>query len=162
MIEKKVNIFDEIKNPDHLNKLILLLITTNGVVKNNGDLVMGAGLAKEAVNKFKELNLPKILGIRVSKNGNIPSVINTNNPLLKLISFPTKNNWKDNSKISLIENSMKHLVNIIYHENFKNYIIITGRPGCSLGGLNWDLVKKVLQRFEISKNMIVCDNQGNL
>lgn len=155
MIEIYRDIFKEIEN--HKDKLILLLITTNGVIKNNGELVMGAGLAKQACLKFKELELPKILGELVSKFGNKPYLIDTYNSFIKLISFPTKNNWKDKSKLSLIENSMKELANIINKNGFKDYVILSGKMGCMNGGLSWEIVKMLVEGFEISKNMVVCD-----
>ena len=141
MIEKSVDIFEEIKNHNYFDKQIFLLIPTNGVVKNNGDLVMGAGLAKTFVEKFSYLDLPGILGKHIINKGNQPCLIKTKNPFIDLISFPTKNNWKNCSKLSIIENSMKCLTNII-NDFDKDYIIITSKLRCGLGGLNWLSVKK--------------------
>ena len=53
---------------------------------------------------------------------------------------------------------MKCLTNII-NDFDKDYIIITSKLGCGLGGLNWLSVKKILEQFEISNNMIVCNKQ---
>jgi hypothetical protein len=45
-----------------------LIITTNGFVKNNGRAVMGRGCAREARDKYKDLDL--ILGEKIKKGGN--------------------------------------------------------------------------------------------
>ena len=47
-------------------------ITTNGIVKKNGDTVMGAGISKEAVERAKaefSVNIAKILGDKLRRNG---------------------------------------------------------------------------------------------
>src|SRR5687767_10030200 len=83
------------------------LITTNGVVKSNGELVMGAGVAKQAKEKYP--NLPKVLGQYVSLYGNRPFIL-TNE---KLITFPTKEHFKEDSDLILIEKSAKFIVDIV-------------------------------------------------
>ena len=46
----------------------VIAIPTNGIVKSNGDAVMGAGLAKDAASRFPDL--PKWLGDRLKQFGN--------------------------------------------------------------------------------------------
>lgn len=45
-----------------------IVIPTNGVLKANGDAVMGAGLAKQAAQRFP--TLPKLLGQAIRDTGN--------------------------------------------------------------------------------------------
>lgn len=45
-----------------------IVIPTNGVLKANGDAVMGAGLAKQAAQQFP--TLPKLLGQAIHDTGN--------------------------------------------------------------------------------------------
>ncbi len=131
MIEKVGNIWQ--------TSCEVIVITTNGVVKSNGELVMGKGIAKDA--KWKYPSLPKIWGNYVSKYGNgvysYKTSINTT-----LFSLPTKHHWRDKSDIKLIVKSIKQL--IVETEDF-NHIAIP-RPGCSNGGLNWEIdVKPVIE-----------------
>lgn len=57
------NIFNLIKEGDALT------IPTNGIVKQNGELIMGAGFAKEINSKAKE-EIAKYLGKKVLQYGN--------------------------------------------------------------------------------------------
>lgn len=69
---------------------------------------------------------------------------------LKLISFPTKNHWKDPSQLPWIEKGLISLRELILEEGITNI----GIPmlGCGYGGLNWDevrpLIEKHLSRLE--------------
>jgi hypothetical protein len=112
--------------PSHGN--ILRCITTNGIVKSNGDLVMGAGIAKEASRRYMEL--PHIFGDKVDERGNHVYIIEK----YGIASFPTKNHWRDPSDINLIAQSCRELV----HFGKKWEYILLPRPGCGLGGLDWD------------------------
>lgn len=122
-------------------------ITTNGIVKKNGELVMGAGIALEAAKRFPEL--PARLGKNVSIFGNIPYIFHE----WKIISFPTKNHWKDPSSLELIEKSAKE---ILTFANILGIISISlTRPGCGLGKLDWADVKPVLDKY-FDDRFIVC------
>jgi len=128
------------------------VITTNGVVKSNGYLVMGAGNALQATQKFPDL--PKILGTKVTKGGNHCYIVN-----FQIISFPTKHHWKDASDIKLIENSAKELrilIDLLTVKKASEGIssledielkIVMPPPGCGLGGLKWEDVKKVIEPY---------------
>lgn len=133
-----------------------ICITTNGVVRSDGKAVMGAGIALAAAKKYPWL--PDILGNCLTAFGNevhfltqdkypctamqigignrpiciIDSTVRLNYDIL---SLPTKHNWRDNSDIVLIERSCKQLVQIADDRGWKS--IVSVRPGCSNGGLNW-------------------------
>ena len=89
-------------------KTDLLVFTTNGVVKADGSLVMGKGIAKLVRDEYKEFNLNKTLGEAVSKRGNEPFLVVEppfiNKPVY-LLSFPTKNHWRDKSDLDIIKRS---------------------------------------------------------
>lgn len=152
MIEIKGDLFKEAEKLSK-NNLVLACVTTNGVIKSNGNLVMGAGIAKIAADIYKEL--PSYFGKLVIEKGNIPHLFNTQNPLLKILSFPTKDDWKKPSRKSLIEYSMKGIIN--YYNDYKNCKVIMPKPGCSLGGLNWNEVKPILEQFNLNDDFIICD-----
>lgn len=116
-----------------------ICITTNGIVKDNGALVMGAGIAKEALDMFPGIQFK--LGEIVRKYGNIPAICGIKNGT-RIVSFPTKNDFKDPSDIFLIKKSAQMIARITTDQNW-GYVAIP-RPGCGCGKLEWDDVKKIL------------------
>jgi len=131
-------------------------ITTNGIVKQNGELVMGRGVALQAMQRYPRL--PYILGSYVKSSGNIVYYLKE----LNIISFPTKNNWKDKSDIQLIVKSCVQLNATL--ENINKYAVLP-RPGCSNGGLDWEReVKPVISRILSDRVWVITlDNwQDNL
>lgn len=131
------------------DKKILRCVTTNGVVRKNGELTMGAGVALQAHNLYPRL--AKALGNLVSKFGNLVYVIQD----LNVASFPTKHHWKEDSDIKLIEESAKQLVKVA-----KDYdLVLLTRPGCGLGNLKWEEVKKVIEPILQGDKFVVCHGQ---
>jgi hypothetical protein len=129
-----------------------ICITTNSVIKNNGRVVMGAGCALSAKNKFKDIDLK--LGNLIKENGHIVQIIIWEPK--PIISFPTKVNYWENSRSSLIELSIEQLINLTNQMKWEK--VVLPRPGCSNGGLNWisqikPLIEKKLDDrfFVISK-----------
>ena len=117
----------------------VIVITTNGVVKNNGELVMGKGIAGDA--NWKYPGLSRIWGNYVSKFGNSVYSYMTSNGVV-LLSLPTKHHWKDKSDVKLIEKSIKELIN----KTSGCYHIAIPRPGCANGGLDWETeVKPIIE-----------------
>ena len=82
---------------------------TNGVIKSNGELVMGGGIAKDFAQHFPFL--PKEWGARVKElikdQFSLPTVLVTYTdwPYYQghLVSFPTKKDWKLPSLLELID-----------------------------------------------------------
>ncbi len=111
-------------------------VTTNGVVLANGRLVMGAGVAYQARERFPGLD--ELLGGYVSRWGNRAFFVAKH----KLLSFPTKNNWRDLSNLELIVRSAGQAVEIADKYGLRN--IILPPPGCGNGGLEWRNVKKAI------------------
>jgi hypothetical protein len=132
MKEIRGNIFD-VKDAD------AICVTTNGVVKHNGELVMGAGIAKVFRDKFPGLAVT--LGRFVKQYGNVVCFVSDYDNKLdtgdyNVISFPTKHDWKDKSIIQLIQVSARGLVETADLYDLEKVILT--RPGCGLGGLNWE------------------------
>lgn len=128
--------------------------TTNTVVKANGELVMGAGIAKDFANEYKWL--PKNWGERVSKL-EVPMTIVT---LMKrrphLVSLPTKIDWKQPSTVTLVTLSvgeLKHITDILGWKK-----VLLPRPGCRNGGLSWkDQIKPMLESL-LDDRFVVINN----
>lgn len=59
-----------------------------------------------------------------------------------IVNFPTKNKWREKSDITYITSGLKELKKLIYE--LKIGSIAIPPLGCGNGGLNWDVVKKVI------------------
>lgn len=121
------------------------VIITNGVIRKNGDGVMGAGQALEAKKLFP--GVEQKLGGYLQKYGN--RVFNMgvwmlNSRLMSLITFPTKHHYKDNSDLELIWCSTIQLKQIA--DKFDLTKIFLPAVGCGLGRLDYEQqVKPILQ-----------------
>lgn len=114
-------------------------ITTNGIIKKDGELVMGAGIALQAKNRFPEL--PRKLAELVGKYGNRVFYLST----VRVFSFPTKDHWRDKSELGLIEQSSKQLVEICDRTGINQ--VYLPKPGCANGGLSWDDVNQLISQI---------------
>jgi len=124
-----------------------ICITTNGFVKTNGECVMGAGVAKEAKEKFKEL--ANDLGSIIKKQGNNVFMFADK----RLFSYPTKHNWFENSDIALIKKSAEQLMK--YINEFKIPRVYLPRPGCGNGKLKWKDVEPAIKNILDDRVLIV-------
>lgn len=136
-----------------------LCVTTNGIVKANGEAVMGAGIAKDAKLTYKGID--KRLGDKLKLYGNQVYQLGKDKYEdmfvsydIAIISFPTKHDYRDKSDIKLIEKSAKELVALVDRKNYKK--ILVPQPGVLNGKLQWEDVKKVIEpifdeRFTIIK-----------
>lgn len=122
----------------------VICIPTNGIVGRNG-LVMGAGVALAAKNLCPVL--PKVWGAWVQKYGNIPCKYYSKQLGKTFISFPTKDNFKENSTYSLIGESAWYLRRLADNELPDGQKIYLPAVGAGLGGLDFNLVKNVLNLF---------------
>lgn len=114
-------------------------VTTNGIVKANGEAVMGKGIAKVAALRFPEL--PGKLAIRLLEFGNVFQVFED----YRLVTFPTKHDWKNDSSIELIEQSAKQLA--LFLQTRTDINVYLPRPGCGNGNLTWKQVRPVLETY---------------
>ena len=113
----------------------IICITTNGTIKNNGEGVMGAGIALQA--KKKNLDLPAILGNTLKIYGNHFCEFKN------YAFFPVKHNWWEKADLELIERSALELANFANLNADKIYVL--PRPGCGNGGLKWEEVKEIIE-----------------
>jgi len=120
---------------DHWDIGEVICITTNGLVKKNGEAVMGAGVALEAKNRFP--NLPRELGEKISTYGNIPFYWEA----YRLITFPVKHHWYNDADIELIKKSCHWLMNWLNSADHDVDFVVLVRPGCGNGKLDWGYVK---------------------
>lgn len=116
------------------------IVPTNGVVKKDGKLTMGKGIALEAKNRYKGID--KWLGRLVTNNGNHVFLY------YDIISFPTKHHWKDKSDLKLIEQSIQEV--LFWLDSFinKNKAIVLPPVGCGNGRLDFETqVRPLLEKY---------------
>lgn len=114
--------------------------------------VMGKGLALAFKQRYPdnyaayrkacqthELQIGRIFTYRLKGDGE--------GKLHYIINFPTKNHWRDASKVSYIEQGLDALARTI--EEIPIHSIAIPPLGCGLGGLSWDIVRPlVIKRLE--------------
>lgn len=112
-------------------------VTTNAEVMSRGlnrfELVMGAGVAKQAKDRFPKL--PFKLGGWVMKYGSRAFICEEE----KILTLPTKLDWRKKSIPALIERSLQQVVAIC--DKYAIASVVLTRPGCGNGGLDWNDVR---------------------
>lgn len=145
----KGNIWDFYK-PELNNWLV---ITTNTQVKNNGEAVLGKGIALEANNRFRWLADDYGYFLTYTKGDKSDPFFDYER---KLVLFPTKIHWRDDSSLDLIGKNCKILVNRIFELDLENNQTSVYLPalGCGNGNLDWNDVEKVISPI-LPDNFIV-------
>jgi O-acetyl-ADP-ribose deacetylase (regulator of RNase III) len=122
---------------------------------------MGKGLALEFEKRFPECTNPYKSACSEGKlvTGTLlvvqlvvkPNLWSRKRPAI--ILFPTKEHWRGKSRIEWIETGLQDLKNK-YHEWNLNSVAIP-RVGCGLGGLKWDQVKPLIEKYFADEPFIV-------
>lgn len=114
--------------------------------------VMGKGLALSFKNKFPN-NFKKYKKYCNSGDFVVGKLLITSENNKKIINFPTKIHWKDNSRIGFIIDGLKKLKIAIEKRDIKS--VAMPKIGCGLGGLDWNLVFKEICKFhsELDENI---------
>lgn len=120
-----------------------IVIPINKVVDKNGDLVMGAGLARNCKSIWRERKIEAELGSLMRAFDFKKNVFFLKVP--KVIAFATKEHWRDKSNSKIIKKSLLELKSILLNEEFElNEVVRMPKIGCGLGGMNWPEVKKMI------------------
>lgn len=170
-LNQKSSKMQEIKGNMWETECDAVCITTNGYLKMNSEAVMGRGCAKQAAEYFPEI--PKILGERIKKYGNVVSPIRHFEGVA-IVSFPVKSEgfkfqneldcedivkhmryrfkagetvpgWACVADIEIIKKSADQLVKMASSHGWKK--VLLPRPGCGSGELSWADVKPVLDEI---------------
>ena len=117
----------------------VVCVTTNGTVMQNGANIMGGGIALEAKQRVPHID--RVHGLAIQLFGHQVQPIGQWHEKT-ILAFPTKHMIERNSLLSLIAKSFTQLM---YHSDiFDDVVIGLPRPGCSLGGLDWESQVKPL------------------
>lgn len=139
-----------------------IVITTNGVLRKNGDAVCGAGLALAARQVFPDLE--KNLGRYLRKYGNRVfhhGVRTMGNRSMVLITFPTKHHFKDSADPELIRTSARQLKALT--DKFHLTKAYMPAVGCGLGKLDYEKqVKPILTDILDDDRFVVVLRYKNL
>lgn len=135
----------------------VICVTTNAEVRINGNAVMGRGCAEFVRDNFKGSD--KKLGSYLKKYGNrvfrLGEQRYSGRPF-QLVTFPTKNKWRDRSDRALIRKSAHELRELC--DKFGYSRIYIPIPGCTNGYLWWSQVK--IELAELDSRFVVYSLDG--
>ena len=114
------------------------IVPTNGIVKRNGDAVMGKGVALQAALKYPEL--AQDLGQKLRDYGNQVFAFLYGD--VWIITLPTKEHWRDSSSERLVRTSLRQLVEIVSALQIESVVLPLIATGC--GGLPKENIKELL------------------
>lgn len=126
-----------------------ICITTNGRTDKHGKAVMGRGVALEAKNRFPDL--AKHLGALLGKFGNNAYHFAEH----RLVTFPTKHDWKEKSNLHLIRRSAIKLMWMLDAKKIPVEKVYLPRPGCGNGGFEWSQIEPVLSSILDDRFIVV-------
>jgi len=162
----------------HAKNFEVMLVTTNGFVKTNGECVMGRGIANQVAKRIP--NAPKLLGDSIKKNGNIVQCFFKNDKI-ELWSFPVKPaygkeenlvahmkgkihgrvpGWAVKAELPLIEKSLQQLVARVERIGKKKILALPF--GCGAGELSWKNSVESLAKKYLDDRFTICSfNQSD-
>ncbi len=102
---------------------------------------MGKGIAYQFKMRFPENNQSYVKACKSGELvvGKIHYYVEDG---ITIVNFPTKNKWREPSRMEYVENGMSTLVELLPRLNVRKIAIPP--LGCGNGGLLWDEVKKVI------------------
>lgn len=135
---------------DYYDRGWSIVVTTNIGWKKDGTNVMGAGVARQAADRFS--HLPRLYGDYCIRKRTDTTTIYY--PKLRLFMLPTKRlnleqpwlSWQANSSYSLIAISLTSLRKLILRQP-PMFRVALGYPGCGNGGLEKTEVAPLLDKY---------------
>lgn len=143
---------------DRFGNTDLFLITTNPIIRKDGCLVMGAGVAKQAADKF--FNLPFEYAQKVRYDRWYQAYDDSMHPTYcnfvgsfgdafvrqPMGYFMVKDHWQESAKLEIIERAVKELVRVFINTgNFKR--IDLNFPGIGNGKLKREDVLPIIEQL---------------
>lgn len=110
--------------------------------------VMGAGLAKEFKKRFPEYYSEYVQACRDGRMRLGIPLLQKTDYIPWVISFPTKDHWRNSSKYRTIMQGMLRMVSLVYPAppgvKLAHSVAIPAL-GCGLGGLKWSTVRDIIE-----------------
>lgn len=141
----------------------IFIVTTNGILGDEDELVMGLGIAREATWKIK--NLPKICGDAIIKTKTevpenagkflyyfLPVMENEGKNFLGL--FQVKLDWKSNATLDIVEKSCQKLLDYMNKNPHITYRMVY--PAIGAGRLKISDVHPILEKYFLDKKITFC------
>lgn len=129
-----------------------VVIAVNWRTKRNGEAVMGAGVARSAAERWPWL--PRRLGQLIDAYPDEPGTLSwAAGGYSYVVTLPTKRDWRHPADLDLIERGLQQLVTECGGHNWQT--IALPRLGCGLGGLSWDDVRPILERYLDDRFVVV-------
>jgi hypothetical protein len=128
------------------NQADLFLITTNSIIKKNGALVMGAGIARQARDRFPGIDLALGGHIHLKRGGSgslYGLIVSPKWPHAKLGAFQVKYHWKDRADTEIIQFSVECLLEWLEH--FPDAKVHLNFPGIGNGKLSPEEVMPLIE-----------------
>lgn len=113
------------------------VVTTCGDIVRH-ELVMGAGIARQAKELYPQL--PLILARLVARFGNKPFIVPMSDHTI--MTMPTKHSWRQPSDLKLVRESADYMQQLATMYDMLH--VAMPRAGCGLGGLSWEDVQPEL------------------
>lgn len=132
-------------------------VTTNGMVRRDGRAVMGRGIALTADQRF---GLARGLACKLNAQGNhaYDMGVRTDGKTgraMRVLTLPTKHDWRDKSDLALIERSLDEIVQLCDALRVSTCYLTC--PGCANGGLDWETqVRPICERI-LDDRFVVAD-----
>lgn len=104
--------------------------------------VMGAGLALDFKNRFPHHFQAYKLACKLHQVVPGKIFVSQEDSGIYCLGFPTKQHWRDPSKLEWIVSGLHDLVEVVQQLEIKSLAIT--KLGCGLGGLSWDDVKPLI------------------
>jgi O-acetyl-ADP-ribose deacetylase (regulator of RNase III) len=106
--------------------------------------VMGKGIALSFKNRYKEM-FEDYKNKCEEKQVEIGKIDIYKASDKYIINFPTKKDWRRNSKLIYIKKGLRNLLEIIPNQDIKS--IAFPQLGCSNGRLSWEIVKETMEEY---------------
>ena len=119
---------------------------------------MGKGIAYQFKMKFPENNKSYV---KACRNGSLrPGTLHVFvEDGITIINFPTKDRWREKSKLSYIETGLDEFLRVLPDLQVKSIAIPP--LGCGNGGLQWPVVKRLIEeKLEKATSVVMVDARG--
>ena len=133
----------------------VLCITTNGDLNKNGECIMGKGVALQFKNLFPDL--PKRIGNFIQQYGNRVfnlGLFNYKGIPIRIMTFPTKHHWKEESDINLIRKSCEEIIQVC--DKYNCDTIFLPAPGIGSGKLNYKTTVEPVISLILDSRFYIC------